>query len=186
LDARKQYELVTKEWARKCEDEIRSWSKYENFALAQLKMDWSFRRTASRGGWYESAGGPGISMAMLEPFKPVFAPIAVSYEYASFHKDSVIGGFYYTPKTQFYYRGIMIVIHEMAHAAQFYGDRVLYQTIDAPHGNSFKFPYAKLRKSLFNHMLSDQSYLAANYAKMCKIINTKNEYLEWERGLQIS
>lgn len=185
VENKKQAEVLVKEWATKCEDEIRSWKGYHNFALAMVKSDWSTRRKLSRGGWYTSAGGPGISLAMNNYFDQYLMPINHSYEYASFDKHSVIGGFYYTKKDSFL-RPIMVVVHEVAHAVQFYADRQLQVYIDAPHGESFKKPYAKLRANLFNHLIpKNQHELAAKYNEMLKIKNAK-QFIEWERGLQIA
>jgi hypothetical protein len=175
LEDKKQYEILVKEWVIKCED----------FCLAKLSMDWSPRRRSSRGGWYDSAGGPGINMAMSLYFGNDKLPISYSYEYASFDKHPVIGGFYYTKDSK-YLRGAMVVCHEMAHAAQFYSSRQLYKQIDRPHGESFKQPYSTIRINLFNYLIpKNQHELASKYNEMLKIKNAK-QFIEWEHGLQIS
>jgi hypothetical protein len=184
-DRRKSCEEHVKSWARICEDEIRSWKGFENFALAKVETSWDSRRRYSRGGWYAGAGGPGISIAMKNYYEVSFNTINVSYEYASFHSHPVIGGFYYTKHNTFL-RPAMVVCHEMAHAAQFYADRQLGKRIDRPHGDSFKIPYAKIRSSVFNYLIpKNQKELAEKYSEMLKITNEK-QFIEWERGLQIA
>ena len=68
-----------------CKEEI-----YVDFQLASVKLDWSLKRSCSRGGMY--ADGPGINIAMAWLHKRQ-GSIYYVREYASFNKDEEIGGF---------------------------------------------------------------------------------------------
>jgi hypothetical protein len=144
-------------WASEAEAQVNSWPEYSGFNLSTIKLDWSTRRTCSRGGWYD---GPGINMAMAMLFRERGKPYRL-YEYKSYDLDKVIGGFYAEDQML---AAQVIVIHEVAHAAQFYADRSLGLLIDRPHGESFKKPYRRLRTELFNFKIPvNQSQLAKRY-----------------------
>ena len=68
------------------------------FELKHIRADWSKKRRSSRGGWYRSHNGPGISIAMHHTCRPTNGQVLRWYEYSSFDKSEVIGGFYYTEK----------------------------------------------------------------------------------------
>tara|TARA_Y100000034_G_scaffold136870_1_gene216551 strand:+ start:3594 stop:4250 length:657 start_codon:yes stop_codon:yes gene_type:complete len=116
------------------------------FKLVEVKLDWSARRTRSRGG--ERAKGSFISIAMNRyvqhgPYK--------YYEYKSFHKSHIIGGFdhvdYTLPLKS-------VICHEIAHALDAYG-----KTYTSPHGESWKGIYTQLRKKFINpHIDYDFSF----------------------------
>jgi hypothetical protein len=140
------FDKVASDWVVKCENEIRTWDRYEKFKLGYFRRDWSISRRSSRGGWYRQ--GPGINIAMSRYcFDFILDRV---YEYPSFDADPVIGGF--VPKHKDHYLAC-VVCHEMAHAAQFYAYNILNAPKGAPHGPDFRQPYARLRKKLFNHLL---------------------------------
>lgn len=158
MDDRKNWEHKAKIWATQCEQLITSWSGYENFTLSRLSLDWSTKRRASRGGMY--AHGPGISIAMSQACMPRMEVFRM-YEYRSFDADPVIGGFY--ARDENLALGLH-VCHEMAHAAQFYGQFVLGVESSRPHGKEFKIPYSKIRKNILNnHIPRIQHQLKQEY-----------------------
>jgi len=161
LDANKkiQFERQVYHWLALCEAEIKTWSDCSDFELHHCRLDWSPRRSAHRGGWYSS--GPGINLAMWLLVRDR-GEVYRMYEYASFDDNAVIGGFY--AKDANLALG-MIVCHEVAHAVQFYKKKVLNQSIDAPHGKSFKLPYAQLRKTVFNPKLPNQAEMKKSYTE---------------------
>lgn len=152
-------------WASEAEAQVKSWTGYSGFNLVTVKLDWSTRRTCSRGGWYD---GPGINMAMDTLFRERGTPYRF-YEYRSYDSDQVIGGFYAEDAML---AAQVIVLHEVAHAVQFYADRALGVYIDKPHGESFKKPYRKLRTELFNRKIPvNQIQLATRYNNIISYIN---------------
>lgn len=149
-----------------CEDLIVSWSGFEDYKLGLFKLDWSTRRTSSRGGIYHNA--PGINIAMNVAVKPTKI-VARAYEYASFDRDKVIGGFYYTDTNLKLGHHIC---HEMAHTVQFYSRSVLgLGDFDKPHGKSFKTPYRAIRQKILNPLLEPQQELQEQYNKIMKRYN---------------
>lgn len=143
-------------WVTQCEDYIRT-VHYSDFSLVRCKLDWSTRRRSSRGGWYN---GPGINIAMHLYTRKL--GLYRQYEYPSFDSDPVIGGFYSTEAS---HALGMVICHEMAHAVQYYRDRVLNIKIDRPHGESFKNPYRELRINILNPCLPPQEKLKQEYHK---------------------
>jgi hypothetical protein len=157
----KLWEDLAKTVAAECDNVIRSWPGYDNFILSKLDLNWSSRRTASRGGLY--AEGPGISIAMNVACMIRTRPYRI-YEYKSFDTDPVIGGFYGT--NPWLPLGLHIC-HEMAHAAQFYAHFNLGIISDRPHGTQFKNNYAKIRKVVLNkHIPPNQQQLKEEYLKI--------------------
>lgn len=156
---------LVRAWASEAEAQVNSWPEYGGFSLTTIKLDWSSRRTCSRGGWYD---GPGINMAMEMLFRERGTPYRL-YEYKSYDSDKIIGGFYAEDPML---AAQVIVIHEVAHAVQFYADRALGKHIDKPHGESFKKQYRKLRTELFNFKIPvNQSQLAKRYNDIISDIN---------------
>lgn len=149
---------------------------YPDFTLATIKLDWSPSRRSHRGGYY--AAGPGINLAMRLLKKPIAGIPIRFYEYRSFDNDSVIGGFY-TDDSQQYNQAI--ILHEMAHAVQFYTYR-LKNTRCKPHGPMFKNYYSMLRKAFLNDKLPSQKPLKEDYLAYIKNIqnhnyNTLNDFI---------
>jgi hypothetical protein len=111
----------------------------------QVIIDHSPKRVTSRGGMY--AKGPGINLALnsFTRFKQPDGTYKFN-EYPSFAKDpvigSVIGSFDKCTKA--------LVVHEIAHAVQFYYVKINDIKNDKPHGALFKRFYADLRKEFVN------------------------------------
>lgn len=162
------YNQVATKWANKCETFINSWDGYNGFFLNQLKLDWSPRRTSSRGGWYD---GPGISIGMVPCTRfRIQGEVFYQHEYASYEKDPIIGGFY---SSDISHSVGLHVCHEMAHAVQFYADKILGIQVDRAHGESFKTPYRLIRSKLFNPTLEDQIKLKKIHSN---VYNLKKVY----------
>ena len=134
-----------------CKEEI-----YVDFELASIKLDWSLKRSASRGGMY--ADGPGINIAMAWLHKRQ-GSIYYVREYASFHKDEEIGGFYSQNQ---WHQLEMVILHEIAHALQYYSYK-LNKFRCKPHGPTFKNFYRRLRNVFLNPYLPDQKQLKEKY-----------------------
>ena len=62
-----------------CQEEI-----YVDFKLASVKLDWSLKRSCSRGGMY--ADGPGINIAMAWLHKRQGSIYSVSYTHLRAHE----------------------------------------------------------------------------------------------------
>ena len=134
-----------------CKEEI-----YVDFELASIKLDWSLKRSASRGGM--NAEGPGINIAMAWLHKRQGSIYHVK-EYASFHKDEEIGGFYSQNQ---WHKLEMVILHEIAHALQYYSYK-LNKFRCKPHGPTFKNFYRRLRNVFHNPYLPDQKQLKEKY-----------------------
>ena len=134
-----------------CQEEI-----YVDFQLASVKLDWSLKRSCSRGGMY--ADGPGINIAMAWLHKRQ-GSIYYVREYASFNKDEEIGGFY--SKNQ-WHQLEMVILHEIAHALQYYSYK-LNKFRCKPHGPTFKNFYRRLRNVFLNPYLPEQKELKEKY-----------------------
>jgi hypothetical protein len=164
LDAKQKeaFELSAYRWVSKCEDVISTWSDCKDFVLHKCILDWSPRRRSSRGGWY--ATGPGINIAMAVTCKTRTVPYRM-YEYPSFNGDPVIGGFYAADPDLALG---MTICHEMAHAVQFFRIIHLRKPRGKPHGIEFKEPYAKLRKAIFNHLITSEALYKEQYDALLK------------------
>ena len=134
-----------------CKEEI-----YVNFELASIKLDWSLKRSCSRGGMY--ADGPGINIAMAWLHKRQ-GSIYYVREYASFNKDEEIGGFYSQNQ---WHQLEMVILHEIAHALQYYSYK-LNKFRCKPHGPTFKNFYRRLRNVFLKPYLPDQKQLKEKY-----------------------
>jgi len=140
--------------------DIESWAKtnvHKDFFLGKVILDWSNKRTSSRGGLYRS--GPGINIAMATSFPDNKSQVYRFYEYRSYDSDSIIGGFY---SANPYHKLRAIVAHEMAHAIQFF----MYNKTGSrckPHGPVFKKYYKELREEFVNKDLPNQKQLASAY-----------------------
>ena len=152
------YDKIVDKWAKEAESVVRSWPNFDNFVLAVIKKDWSKSRISSRGGMYKE--GPGINIAMHRYAVPKLS-IYRFYEYASYDEDKNIGGFFSTdPEHEI----AAIVLHEVAHSAQFFAHYEGFKQVDKPHGDSFKIPYFKLRTSLLNNKIPiNQKQLETEY-----------------------
>ena len=137
--------------AKHCKEEI-----YVDFELASIKLDWSLKRSCSRGGMY--ADGPGINIAMAWLHKRQ-GSIYYVREYASFNKDEEIGGFYSQNQ---WHQLEMVILHEIAHALQYYSYK-LNKFRCKPHGPTFKNFYRRLRNVFLNPYLPDQKQLKEKY-----------------------
>ena len=157
---RSEYVRYTKTIARYMEQwlkkQINLASHLDSFELKRLSIDWSIKRRCSRGGWYKSVGGPGISIAMHTTCKSTNGQVLRWYEYSSFDNNPVIGGFYYTDPC---YALQGIVAHEMAHAAQYHCYYTTNQKRDKPHGKLFKYYYQALREEFVNPIIENQDIL---------------------------
>ena len=134
-----------------CKEEI-----YVDFELASIKLDWSLKRSCSRGGMY--ADGPGINIAMAWLHKRQ-GSIYYVREYASFNKDEEIGGFYSQNQ---WHQLEMVILHEIAQALQYYSYK-LNKFRCKPHGPTFKNFYRRLRNVFLNPYLPDQKQLKEKY-----------------------
>jgi hypothetical protein len=153
-------EKFAKDYALELESYINSRKGvWTTFKLTQIKLDWSPHRVTSRGGWYTS--GPGINLAMNRYGTVSKLKAFRVYEYASFDKDPVIGGFFTKDKND----GLrMIICHEVAHAAQFFFSRMKYIRTTA-HDDIFKDEYRALRSRFLNHTLPNQEETAKVFAQ---------------------
>ena len=152
---------------------------YKKFKLAQINLDWNPRRRSSRGGHYSA--GPGISIAMdrMVPDSPFgdddLIEIYRVYEYKSFDADKEIGGIY----SNFKYQKLqLVVLHEIAHALQYYSYRINNFRCK-PHGITFKNFYRRLRNKFLNPFLPDQKKFKILYDKEIKALKKKSAY-NWE------
>lgn len=140
-----------------------------DFELAFSKLDWSKRRRCSRGGWYPKQGGAGVSISMSVAAKPTEGEIIRVYEYKSFDASPVIGGFY-TRNTED--KIALHCLHEVAHAAQYWGYYLKKLSPGEPHGSVWKSIYAHLRKSILNPRLPDQTSLSQEYENYIESIES--------------
>ena len=133
---------------------------YHDFKLAYTKLDWSKRRTSSRGGWYPEKGGAGISIGMHLTTKPTNGDIIRVYEYASFDSSPIIGGFFTRNNDD---KIALHCLHEVAHAAQYWGKYLKKLSAGAPHGHVWRSLYSHLRVSVLNSSLPNQKLLKEEY-----------------------
>ena len=152
-------------------NEVESWIQKEIYPKFKLsggkKLDWSEKRTHSRGGMY--ADGPGISIGMYWCTRTYAeGEIQRVFEYASFDKDRFIGGIYTRDK---YDKLRLTILHEIAHALQYYSYRVNSFRCK-PHGTVWKNFYLRLRNQFLNPYLEDQIELRNEYEKIKEQINS--------------
>ncbi len=155
---------------KQCQDEV-----YVKFSLEAIKLDWSPKRRSSRGGMY--ADGPGINIALYHLIKTQ-GDVYYSNEYKSFDKDPEIGGFYSRNK---YHRLEMVILHEIAHALQYYSYRVNNYRCK-PHGPAFKNFYRRLRNIHLNPFLENQKELGDIYKKKKDMISKHDEFAWMNRA----
>lgn len=155
---------------KQCQDEV-----YVKFSLESVKLDWSPKRRCSRGGMY--ADGPGINIAMHYLVKTQ-GDIYYSNEYKSFDKDPEIGGFYSRNK---YHKLEMVILHEIAHALQYYSYR-LNNYRCKPHGPAFKNFYRRLRNTHLNPFLENQRELSDKYKQNKREIEKFDEFAWMNRA----
>lgn len=155
---------------KQCQQEV-----YTDFNLATIKLDWSPKRRCSRGGMY--ADGPGINMAMHHLVKTQ-GNIYYSHEYKSFDNDPEIGGIYSRNK---WHRLEMVILHEIAHALQFYSYKINNYRCK-PHGPAFKNFYRRLRNIHLNPFLEDQKELREYYKEAKMQIEKLDQYAWMNRA----
>tara|TARA_Y100001937_G_scaffold128810_1_gene208405 strand:+ start:5227 stop:5772 length:546 start_codon:yes stop_codon:yes gene_type:complete len=170
-------QVSTNKWTQDFIKEVEQYIQteiYKNFKLAQIILDWSPRRRASRGGYYSS--GPGISIAMyhMVPESPFddddLIEIYRVYEYKSFDTDKEIGGIY----SNFKYQKLqLVVLHEIAHALQYYSYKINNFRCK-PHGITFKNFYRRLRNKFLNPFLPDQKKYKILYDKEISALKGKS------------
>jgi hypothetical protein len=151
--------------------EVEAWAQqemYPKFELKSITLDWSSRRSRSRGGMY--ADGPGISIAMVPACRDQKGELYKIYEYASFAKDRDIGEIYTRRKTA---KLEMTILHEVAHALQYYSYR-LNNYRCKPHGPAFKNMYRRLRCAFLNPLLENQAEAHVEYEKIVKGVESGN------------
>lgn len=140
-----------------------------DFDLAFIKLDWSKRRASSRGGWYPDKGGAGVSIAMSVCSNNTKGEIIRVYEYKAFDPSPIIGGFYTRNVEN---KLAMHCLHEVAHAAQYWGKYLKKLDAGLPHGDIWRGIYSHLRSSILNSRLEDQTLLAKEYNKIIESIES--------------
>ena len=172
LDHKSYWDFYTEHQLTQIEEWLQEYSIYDSmkdFRLARIRVDWSTRRRYSRGGWYPAYRGAGVSLAMWpvcgrkDPKDRV--PMKV-FEYASFQNDSEIGNFY---TDDLHHRLLMIICHEMGHAAQYFHKRHHGMTQIKPHGKEFKMFYREIRNHWLNPNLPDQKEMGEKYREHKKM-----------------
>lgn len=143
---------------------------YESFTL-DVKLDWSNKRVASRGGLYTA--GPGINMAMYKAYPNNNGEVYRFYEYKSYDSNKTIGGFYAKDPLL---KLEAILLHEIAHAIQFFSYRVEGVRCK-PHGPIFKKYYTQLRQEFLNHKIPEQQALQQEYSEYISKINRGVEFV---------
>jgi len=162
-------EQKAKNYICKAIEVVRELPEYEGFNLASTILDWSPRRVSSRGGWYPNRGGAGISIAMrIVASNTCNSQVIRVYEYKSFDQDAYIGGFY-TKKPEL--KLFMHCIHEVAHAAQYWGKYHLNLDPGKPHGDVWKRIYKHLRVRTLNNYIEPQEELGTEYKKIITSID---------------
>ena len=165
----KSFEDIAKHYIDASCREVCKLTDLHDFDLAFVKLDWSKRRRSSRGGWYPDKGGSGISIAMHLCSKPTDGNIIRVYEYRSFDSSPTIGGFY-TKNVE--HKLAMHCLHEVAHAAQYWGKYLKKLDAGLPHGDVWKSIYSHLRSSILNPRLEDQKLLAEEYNQIIESIES--------------
>lgn len=157
-------EAKAKSYVSQGVEAVKELPEYEHFKLSSTVLDWSSRRVSSRGGWYPKRGGAGINIAMrIAANNTCNSQIIRVYEYKSFDSDKYIGGFY-TKKPEL--KLFMHCIHEIAHAAQYWGKYEANLNSGKPHGDVWKRIYKHLRVRTLNNYIEPQDYLASEYKKI--------------------
>jgi hypothetical protein len=87
------------------------------------------------------------------------------YEYKSFDHDPTIGGIYIREPE---FKVGLIMLHEVAHAAQYWLKYMKNKNPGTPHGDLWKRLYACLRSNILNPQLENQKELRLNYEKNVK------------------
>ena len=153
------------EWLQKSS----TYKSMRTFNLAHVRLDWSLRRRYSRGGWYNKHEGAGVSMAMWplcgrkEPKDRV--PMKV-YEYKAYENDLEIGNFYTDDN---HHKVLMVVCHEMAHAAQYFHKRFHKMGRIKPHGDEFKMFYREIRNHWLNPLIPNQEEMGIKFREHKKM-----------------
>ena len=136
-----EFQIIANAHAQRFVLEVEKWVQENIFSDFRVtaKFDWSPSRRSSRGGIYKE--GPGINMAMYWAMPNNHNNTYLFKEYASFNSDPYIGGFYSTrPEDKLE----AILVHEIAHAIQFFAYKKLNISC-TPHGVIFK-KYYKIKR----------------------------------------
>ena len=166
LDHKEYWELEAEHQLTQIEEWLQEYSAYDSmrdFRLAHIRLDWSTRRRYSRGGWYNQHKGAGVSIAMWpicgrkSPNEKIPQKV---FEYTSFQNDLEIGNFY-TDNT--HDRLMMVLCHEVGHAAQYFHKRYHKMSKIKPHGKEFKMFYREIRNHWLNPRLPDQKEMGEKY-----------------------
>jgi len=172
LDHKSYWDTQAEDFIHQIEKWLQKSSVYESmrtFSLIHSRLDWSPRRRMSRGGWYKGKGGAGVSIAMWplcgrkEPKDRV--PMKV-YEYKAYENDSEIGNFYTDDN---HHKVLMVVCHEMAHAAQYFHKRFHKMGRIKPHGDEFKMFYREIRNHWLKSLIPDQEEMEINFREHKKM-----------------
>jgi hypothetical protein len=140
-----------------------------DFDLAFIKLDWSKRRSCSRGGWYPRQGGAGISIGMNLIAKNQKDSVIRVYEYKSFDSSKTIGGFF---TRNIEHKLALHCLHEVAHAAQYWGFYLKNISPGSAHGNRWKSIYEHLRVNILNSSLPEQEPLQKEYNNIIEEIES--------------
>ena len=143
----------TQDFIKEVEEYIQT-EIYKKFKLAQINLDWNPRRRTSRGGHYSA--GPGISIAMdrMSLSRPL-----TQHET---NEDRVKN----------------TILHEIAHALQYYSYKVNNFRCK-PHGITFKNFYRRLRNKFLNPFLPDQKKFKILYNKEINALKKKSA-VNWD------
>ena len=172
LDHKSYWDNQAEDYIHQIEKWVQKSSIYESmrtFTLMHSRLDWSTRRRCSRGGWYNKHKGVGVSIAMWplcgrkDPKDRV--PMKV-YEYKAYENDLEIGNFYTNDN---HHNILMVVCHEMAHAAQYFHRKFHKMGRIKPHGDAFKMFYREIRNHWLNPHLPDQEEVGIKFREHKKM-----------------
>lgn len=171
----KQYQITANCHAQSFVLQVEQWVQKNVFPDFKVtaKFDWNPSRRCSRGGIYKD--GPGINMAMYWAVPNNEGATYKFSEYPSFDSDPHIGGFYSTrPEDKLE----AIIVHEIAHAVQFFEYKKL-NTRCKPHGPVFKKYYKMLRQHFVNPNLPNQVGLKKDYETYANKLQHNNSILKF-------
>ena len=178
LDHKSYWDAQAEDYINQIEKWLQKSSTYESmrtFSLIHSRLDWSTRRRCSRAGWYPNKGGVAVSIAMWpacgdkNPKDRI--PMKV-YEYRAYENDLEIGNFYTDDN---HHKLLMIICHEMAHAAQYFHRRFHKMGRIKPHGNEFKMFYREIRNHWLNPHIPNQEAMGLKFREH-KNMSVMQEY----------
>ena len=88
------------------------------------------------------------------------------YEYKAYENDSEIGNFYTDNN---HHNLLMIICHEMAHAAQYFHRRFHKMGRIKPHGDEFKMFYREIRNHWLNSLIPNQEEMGVKFREHKKM-----------------